>query len=115
MTRRTSEDSDFFAPTFWRNLGLASLMAPDANLTMLDPSPPVVIITPTAARTVLLPPEKAHQLYIIWNMAGGLFDVTVKEDSNVTTIATISQNEAAIFYVDAALAWHRMIVNAAAT
>lgn len=115
MSRRTSEDADQFRPITWEGLGLACSMAKDANLTMTAKSPPVVIMTPTAARTILLPPEKAFQTFIVWNMAASALDITVKEDSDTTTVATISQNEAAIFYVDAALAWHRGIFNAAAT
>lgn len=83
--------------------------------TMTDEHPPVLLLTNTAAMTVLLPPEKAHRMYYIWNKSAGAFDLSVKEDSGTTTILTISQNEAGILYCDGALVWHRMLMNAAAT
>lgn len=116
MTRRTSEDSDIFRPINWEGFGLACSMAPNADLTMTAKSPPVIIMTPASTgKKILLPPEKAFQTFLVWNMAATALDITVKEDSDTTTIATVSQNEAAIFYCDAALAWHRGIFNAAAT
>lgn len=114
MSRRTSEDGDQFRPIIWEGFGLACAMAKDANLTMTDKSPPVIIMTPTSARTILLPPEKAFQTFLIWNMAASALDITVQNDA-AGAVATISQNEAGIFYVDAALTWHRGLFNAAAT
>lgn len=89
--------------------------AATGTVTMPDDHPPVLILTPTAAMTVLLPPEKPHRTYYIWNKSAGAFDISVKEDSGVTTVLTISQNEAGMLYCDGALVWHRALWNAAAT
>lgn len=50
-----------------------------------------------ATRVVLLPPEEEGLTFYIKNMADAAEDLTVKEDSNTTTIGTISQNETAWF------------------
>jgi hypothetical protein len=49
-----------------------------------------------ATRILLLPPEVKGLMLIIVNTADAAEDLTVKEDSNTTTIGTISQNEMAI-------------------
>lgn len=89
--------------------------AATGTYTMVDDHPPVLILTPTATMVVLLPPEKPHRMYYVWNKSAGAFDLTVKEDSGVTTVLTVSQNEAAILYCDGAGVWHRALLNAAAT
>lgn len=83
--------------------------------TMTDESPVVQILLITGAVTVLLPPEVPGRLYLIWNKAGSALDITVKDDSNVTTILTISQNESGLLFCDDALVWQRALFNSAAT
>lgn len=85
--------------------GTYTMAANDRMVHLLDPG--------GAGRTVLLPPE-AEGIYLIWNKADAAEDLTVKEDSNTTTILTISQNEAGILFCDGT-SWHRALLSAAAT
>jgi hypothetical protein len=106
------------AITLLERLALGSAVPPSqgaGTYTMVDESPVVQILLITGAVTVLLPPEKPGRIYFIWNKAGSALDITVKDDSNTTTILTISQNEAGILFCDDALVWQRMLMNAAAT
>lgn len=66
------------------------------TLTMDADMPTGLCLNPGGAgRTVLLPPEEEGLAYFIANAASGDEDLTIKEDSNTTTIGTISQNETA--------------------
>lgn len=55
-----------------------------------------------AVRDVLLPPEADSEglIFIIANTGGGAFAITVKEDSDTTTIVTLDQAQAGIVFCD---------------
>lgn len=66
-------------------------------------SPTVQILDPGGAgRDVLLPAEASSRglIFIIFNSADAAEALTVKEDSDTTTIVTIAQNEGAIVFCD---------------
>lgn len=66
------------------------------TLTMDRDMPTGICLDPGGAtRVVLLPPEEAGLAFFIANAADAAEDLTIKEDSNTTTIGTISQNETA--------------------
>lgn len=71
------------------------------TFTMDFNMPPVLHLDPGGAgRTVLLPAEVKGGLFLIRNAADAAEALTVKEDANVTTIAVLSQGQAAWFYCD---------------
>lgn len=74
------------------------MMTLGANLTMDVEMPTVMVIDPTAARDVTLPPEADSEglVFIIINAADAAEDITVKDDTPAT-VGTISQNEIGIF------------------
>lgn len=66
--------------------------------TMDDDMPSVQFLDPGgAARTVLLPPEAKGLWFRIVNTADADELITVKEDSNTTTIGTVSRGESQFF------------------
>lgn len=71
------------------------------TLTMQTGSPPVAVLDCNGAgRTVLLPPEAKGLFIYMFNISGGAFSLTVKEDSNTTTIGTVAQSKSALFFCD---------------
>jgi len=60
----------------------------DAAIQVLDPG--------GSGRNVDLPADSIGQAYLVVNTASGAQDLTVRDDGD-TTIATVSQNEAAYF------------------
>ena len=72
--------------------GQKTLTVNDARIQRLDPG--------GAGRDVLLPAEEQGLRVTIVNTADAAEDLTVKEDSDTTTIVTISQNEDAELYCD---------------
>jgi hypothetical protein len=54
--------------------------------------------TSGANRNVLLPPEEDGMFYWFVNAATAAENLVVKDDSGVTTVVTINQNEEAIVY-----------------
>jgi hypothetical protein len=48
------------------------------------------------ARNVLLPPEEDGLFYVFINSSAGAFALTIRDDSNTTTVATVAQNTVAI-------------------
>lgn len=81
--------------------GEDTLTKNSATVQVLDPD--------GAARDVLLPPEadSLGRIMIIINTAGGAENLVVKEDSDTTTIVTVSQNERAILFCDGT-AWYNL-------
>lgn len=76
-----------------------------ATLTMdADMSPLLTLDPGGAGRTVLLPPEEEGLTFVIINAADAAEDLTVKEDSGTTTIATVSQAESALLVCGIGLA-----------
>lgn len=66
------------------------------TITMDRDFPVAIALDPGGAtRVLLLPPEEEGLAFFIANSADAAEDLTVKEDSNTTTIGTISQNETA--------------------
>lgn len=66
------------------------------TLTMDRDMPSALGLDPGGAtRVVLLPPEEEGLSFWIANLADAVEDLTIKEDSNTTTIGTISQGEIA--------------------
>jgi hypothetical protein len=89
-----------------RLVSLAATLA--ADLTMTATSPRMLALDPGgASRKVLLPPEatSAGMFVFISNTADMAEDLTVKEDSDTTTICTISQNERGAAFCDGTT-WH---------
>lgn len=103
-------------PFITDGLRLASTtLALSATLTMEAGATPVQLLDPNGAgKTVLLPPESRGLTFLIWNKADAAEDLTIKDDSNTTTILTVSQNEAGVLYCDGT-SWHRALLSAAAT
>lgn len=67
-----------------------------ATITMDRDMPTAIVLDPGGAtRVVLLPPEEEGLAFFIANGADAAEDLTINEDAGVTTIGTISQNEAA--------------------
>ena len=71
-----------------------------ADLTLTKNTPRVLFIDPAGARKILLPPEAdmvgVNGLFIS-NEADAAEDITVRDDGDAATIATISQGEAGTF------------------
>lgn len=95
-----------------KNLKVRPLVATLAGtLTLTTEHPPLIVVDPGGAgRTVLLPAEASSLglTFIIKNTADAAEDLTVKEDSNTTTIGTVSQNEAAFFFCDG-VTWYALV------
>jgi hypothetical protein len=69
--------------------------------TMVAESVPLLFLDANGAgRTVLLPPEVRGLQFVIVNTAAGDFALTVKEDSNTTTIKVLAKGETGEFYCD---------------
>lgn len=67
----------------------------------LDDGPALLFLNPTGAdRTVLLPPEVNGGRFIVVNTGVSGFNLTVKEDSNTTTIGVVPQGGALQFFCD---------------
>lgn len=82
-------------------LDLAAEVTLSADLTLTKGYRQVLGLDPGGAnRDVLLPPEEHGLWYYIRNRADAAENLVVKEDSDTTTIATLNQNEAALFWCD---------------
>lgn len=71
-----------------------ALVVGDATLQVLDPN--------AASQDVLLPAEADSKglMFIIVNAGAGVEDLAVKEDSDTTTIATVTFPEVGLFVCD---------------
>lgn len=86
--------------------GGVNTQALGAALTLDKSSPLINYIDPGGAgRVVTLPAEADSKglIFLITNTADAAEDLTVKEDSNTTTIVTISQSESAIIFCNGVL------------
>jgi hypothetical protein len=76
------------------------------TLTMDDDMEHLLFLDPGGAgRTVLLPAESAGLWFVIANTADAAEDLTVKEDSNTTTIGVVTPGKVAMFFCDGTT-WH---------
>lgn len=92
----------------------AMLQTLGGTLTMDADMPPIVAIDPGgAARTVLLPAEAKGLWFLLVNTADAAEALTVKEDSNTTTIVTLAQDKTALVFCAAnetgALEWRAIL------
>lgn len=72
-----------------------------ADNTALDADTPHLIsLDPDGAKDLLLPPEAPGLWFLITNWAGGAEAITVKDDSDTTTIGIVLQNKAGLFVCD---------------
>ena len=71
-----------------------------ATITMQAGAPPLQIIDANgAARTILLPPStQKGGFFFFMNPAAAAFSLTIKDATNVATIATIAQGKAAMLF-----------------
>jgi hypothetical protein len=84
-------------------LGSASAITTQTALT--DGDFPFLKLTPNANLDVLLPPEAStNHVHVIEN-GSGTYTLTVKEDSDTTTISTIGPNGVAMFIPSVGTAW----------
>lgn len=72
--------------------GTVTLTAQSRNVLRIDPG--------GAGRTVLLPPEQVGLEFWIYNAADAAETLTVKEDSNSTTIGSVAQNQGGHYWCD---------------
>ena len=86
--------ADFYSGAAETLAGTKTIGDADGQILKLDPN--------GSARDVLLPAEgnvdPAGRMYAIVNAADAAENLVVKDDSGTDTIATISQNEAALVY-----------------
>lgn len=77
-----------------------------ATFTMNDNMPHLLFLDPGGAgRTVLLPAETKGAWFALANTADADEDLTVKEDSNTTTIGIVSRGAVKLFFCDGTT-WH---------
>ena len=57
-----------------------------------------LVLTPTAARTVLLQPEATRNGVTVFVKNAGAFTLTFKDDSNTDTIGTVAAGQSAAFH-----------------
>lgn len=69
------------------------------NVTLLDSSDPVQIITLDQARDVTLPAERAGKVFYISNKSASAISITLKNDAG-SALATIAQYQAALAFSD---------------
>ena len=110
--RPTLEDAEAFGIKVMTGLKLAhngetltaekTLTTGDASLQVFDPG--------GASRDVLLPAEADSEglVFLIKNTADAAENLVVKEDSDTTTIGTVAQNEAGLFFCDGTT-WYSLI------
>ena len=81
-----------------------------AEYTILADAPSLVFLHPSTAVDCLLPPEadaKGH-VYIICNDADDASAITVKDDGDSVTVASIGQNEMVIVACDG-VGWNSLV------
>ena len=109
MSRLNLEDNRIDRPFIASKLKMQPLVQTlGAQFAMDADMPPLLFLDPGGAgRDVLLPPEEAGLMYCIVNTADAAETLTVKEDSDTTTIGALAQNEAAWYACDGTT-WHRV-------
>lgn len=105
MTVATLINTEVFDSIFRRGFKLDnySFNAGAAQAVIGKDYPPVIICDPGGGAIDLLMPAEAdakNKLWVIINTADAVEAITVKEDSDTTTIISVGQNEAAIVYCD---------------
>ena len=80
------------------NIMQSNIQTLTGTITMPAGSAPLQFLDANgAARTVNLPPGVKGGFLWMYNTAGGVFSLTVKDSTSVVTIATIAQAKAAMF------------------
>ena len=96
---------------------LGAAVAITTQTALTDGDYPFLKLTPNAALDVLLPPEAStNHVHVIQN-GSGTYTLTVKEDSDTTTIATVGPNSVAMFIPSVGTGWVaiKSIANSAAS
>lgn len=84
---------------------LGSAVAITTQTVLTDGDFPFLKLTPNANLDVLLPPEATtNHVHVIQN-GSGTYTLTVKEDSDTTTIATVGPNSVAMFIPSVGTGW----------
>lgn len=104
MNRQGLEDNDLWRPIIRQFLRMASQtvsLAADNYQIDID-QPPVLWIDPNGSKDVLLPAEANSKfaVFVIINTADAAENLTVKEDSDTTTITVVGQNEIGVYFCD---------------
>lgn len=103
MSRRNIWDAELRNPKIFNPTTFAAAQTLGATLTLDADMGDTLLLDPGGAgRTVLLPPEAnaVNRAIRIINTADAAETLTVKEDSNTTTIGTVEQGEDASFFCD---------------
>lgn len=69
---------------------------------------PIQTLDPDGARTITLPAANVPRVFFVSNQAGGAEVMTIQDPTGPTTIATPTQNEAAIVWSDGTT-WHGIV------
>lgn len=95
------------ASTLRGELGQAVSITTQTALT--DGDFPFLKLTPNAALDVLLPPEASTNHVQVIENGSGTYTLTVKDDSDTTTIASIGPNEVAMFIPSLGTGWKAIV------
>lgn len=99
--REVLEDCILVRPMIFNEKMPVQIATLAGTLTMSGQEPNVLQLDPSGAnRTVLLPPEARGLRYTIFNNSIGGFVLTVKEDSNTTTIGVVNPGSSVSFQCD---------------
>jgi hypothetical protein len=82
-----------------------------AQTVLQNTFPPVIICDPGGGAIDMLLPAEADSdglVFLIFNAANAAEVITVKEDGDVTTIATVAQNEGVLVYCNGTI-WHALV------
>lgn len=80
------------------------------GLTMTTQHRNILRIDPGGAgRTILLPTEAHGMWFLIINSADAAETLTVKDDANAITVATLLQNQAGLVFCDQGGTWRRLV------
>jgi len=121
MTRPTLENADIYDSTWWRAWTNGQDLLGDAvNFNLSNLHPPIILITPTAARNLRLPPEATSKglCFILINGAAGAFTVTVQTSAGGALgfgAAALAQNQMGLFVNPDGVAWRGMVAAATRT
>jgi len=106
----TLENAHMFAPFVETKMRMRTYVvnAGAAQIALSAETPPVVICDPGGgAIDLLLPAESEGLIFWIVNTADAAEAITVKEDSDTTTVISVAQNEAALVVCDGTN-WHAL-------
>lgn len=102
--RQRLDDAEIYNATIFKGLryGVLDWTLTADNLPVDLGMPPFLIIDPDGSKDLLLPAEADSKGYnfIIFNAAGGSENITVKDDSDSSTILTIGQGSIGLLWCD---------------